>query len=306
MKIFVSGGAGFIGRNLVHSLLRDGNSVTIYDNFSNSTEDKISHLLQSGASVVKGDVTDYQNLLKSLNSFDFAIHLAAKISVEESIKSPELVNEVNVTGTINLLRACVAQKVRNIITASSAAVFGHKKDLPVSENSHLEPISPYGASKLSMEHYVQAFANTYDLNCVTLRFFNVYGNGQSDAYAGVITKFMKNITENKPPVIFGDGSNTRDFVWIEDVISSIRKAMEKIDNKKGICYNIASGKHVSINELAKLMLSVSGKKLDIQYKPPRKGDIYHSWTTISLAQKELGFSPKVGLKEGLGKLLESV
>lgn len=305
MKIFVTGGAGFIGSHLVDSLLKAENKVTIYDNLKNSSESRISHLLKNGASLVKGDVTDYQTLSQALAGFDCVVHLAAEIDVQESIKSPEHTHYVNVTGTVNLLRSCIAQKAQNVVAASSAAVFGNPKDLPLSENSQTAPISPYGASKLAIEHYMQAFSHSYDLNCITLRFFNVYGKGQSGPYAGVITKFMEKIAENKPLVIFGDGSNTRDFVSVEDVVQSIQNAIEKIEGKKGNFYNIASGKYTTIQDLAKLMISISGKTLSIEYKKPKKGDIQHSQTSISLAQREIGYFPRVQLKDGLEMLLKS-
>ena len=305
MKIFVTGGAGFIGGSLVNSLLSDGNQVTIYDNLKNSSKSKITHLLKKGASFVKGDITNYKSLLKAISGFDCVVHLAAQLEVQESIRSPEYTHNVNVTGTVNLLRASVSQKVQSVVTASSSAVFGNPQELPLSEKSQTIPISPYGASKLAAESYLQAFSHSYDLNGITLRFFNVYGEGQSRAYAGVITKFMNRIANNKPPVISGDGSNTRDFVWIDDVVQSILKAISKIGGKKGNFYNIASGKYVTIRDLANLMISISGKKLSIDYTAPKKGDILHSQTSIRLAQRDLGYTPRISLKEGLERLLKT-
>ena len=305
MKIFVTGGAGFIGRNLVEFLLQKGEDVTIFDNFSNSTEEKIFHLIKNGAKLVRGDITDYDSLLKALSGFDHVIHLAAKNSVQDSILHPEEITKVNVNGAVNLLLACVANKIRNVIATSSAAVYGSCDDLPLSENLYPNPISPYGASKLAVEYYLKAFANCYDMNCITLRPFNVYGLGQTGDYAGVITKFAQNIADDKPLVIFGDGSNTRDFVAIEDVIGSIHNAISKTDGKKGSVYNIASGEFVSIKNLAKLMISISGKNIDIIHNEAKKGDIKHSQATIFLAKKELGYVPKIKLKEGLQKLLKN-
>jgi len=306
MKIFVTGGAGFIGRHLVDSLLKTGNVVTIYDNFKNSSEGKVAYLLKNGASVVKGDVTDYDLLSKEIAGSDCAVHLAAEIDVQESIKFPQNTNHVNVTGTVNLLRACVSQKVRNVIASSSAAVFGNSKDLPLSENSQPSPITPYGASKLCIENYMQAFSNSFDLNCITLRFFNVYGQGQSETYASVITRFMEKIATNKPLVIFGNGTQTRDFVSVHDVVQSIQNAIKKIDGKRGNIYNIASGRYVSIQDLANLMLSISGKTLPIEYKESKKGDIRDSQTSIWLAQRELEYFPKGQLKDGLKMLLDDI
>lgn len=155
-----------------------------------------------------------------------------------------------------------------------------------------------------MEHYLQAFSNCYDLNCISLRLFNVYGSGQTSSYAGVITKFLQNIKQKKPLVIFGDGSNTRDFVSILDVVQAFDKSIKNMDNKKGRSYNIASGKYVSIKDLAQMMIDISGKKIPIVYKKPKKGDILHSQVSVWLAKKELGYTPQVKLKEGLEGLVK--
>lgn len=302
MKISVTGGAGFIGRHLVSSLLNNGYQVTIFDNFSNSSQNKITNLTENGAKFVKGDILDYKSVLKLVKGIDFVIHLAAKINVRESIAFPEKTHDVNVTGSLNLLRACVKQKVHNIVYASSAAVYGDCRTT-IKESSTTVPISPYGASKLATEHYMQAFSHSYKLNSISLRFFNVYGLGQSDSYAGVITKFMENIARNRTLEIFGDGYNARDFVAIEDVVQAIQKAIKNIDGKKGHYYNIASGKKITIKNLAKLMISLSGKNIQVMYKNPRKGDIRYSEASISLAKKELGYVPKIKLESGLKKLM---
>ena len=306
MKILVTGGAGFVGRHLVNSFLDKNHTVTIFDNLSNSNMSKVSNILKNGASFVKGDITDYTSILKHTRNVDFIIHLAAKINVNESVMFPELTHAVNVTGTLNLLRACIKNNVRHVIAASSAAVYGNSVKLPLSENSQTVPISPYGASKLAIEHYLQAFSNSYGINSISLRFFNIYGMGQSMAYAGVIEKFMERIQKNKPLVIYGDGKNTRDFISINDITRAVHFAMKKIADKKGNIYNIATSKSISINELAKLMLSISGKKLAIVHKNHKKGDIKHSQASIGLAKKELGYTPKVLLREGLENLMNEI
>ena len=305
MKIFVTGGAGFIGSALVKSLLEKNHEVIIFDNFSNSTEENISPLINKGSSLVRGDVTNYEDLAGSLDNCDLVVHLAAQISVEESIKKPEATHAINVDGTLNLLKACVANKVNKILAISSAAVYGQPKVLPLTEASQISPISPYGESKVAMEKHLEDFSSKHGIETISLRLFNVYGKGQTDAYAGVITKFMKNISENKPLIIFGNGSNTRDFISVNDVVASIHSAMKNIAGKQGNQYNIATGKSVSIKELAEMMLAISGKKLDIKYESPKKGDIMHSQTTIDLAQKELGFYPKTKLEDGMKQLLVS-
>lgn len=302
MKVFVTGGAGFIGSFLVESLLNKANQVTIFDDFSNSSQEKASLLAEKGATIIKGDIRNFEFLKKHLIGFDTVVHFAAKIDVDESIKYPEVTNDVNVKGSQNLLKACVDNNIKNIIGISSAAVFGIPKKLPLSEDSETIPLSPYGSSKLTMEHDFRNYSNSNDLNSIILRIFNVYGPGQTDAYAGVITKFLNNISENKPLIIFGDGSFTRDFVSVQDVVSAINCSIDNLDRKKAEIYNIASGKHVSIKEIADLMLSVSGKSLEIKHEPEKKGDIPHSQTLIDKAKQELGFSPSVNLKDGLTKL----
>ncbi len=305
MRFFVTGGAGFIGSSLVNSLLKNDHDVTIYDNFSNSSKEKISNLADLGASVIEGDITNYLSLEKALTNFEIVVHLAAKIDVDESFLKPEETQNVNVKGTMNLLQACVANKISNIVVASTAAIYGHTKKLPLDENSPPYPLSPYGESKVSMEKQLRDFSKTHNLNGVTLRFFNAYGKGQTSTYAGVITKFLNNIQENKPLVIYGDGSYTRDFIAIEDLVNSIECAISNIVGKRGNCYNIATGEHVSIKELAELMISISGKNLEIKYEPPKRRDLVHSQTTIELARHDLKFSPKINLKDGLKKLLGS-
>jgi len=305
MKIFVTGGAGFIGRHLVESLLKSDYHVTIYDNFKNSSEKQISNLVNRGVKVIRGDVTDYESILNAISGHDLVIHLAAEIDVQLSINNPAFVNKVNVEGTVNLLKACVRENVKNIIAVSSAAVYGEMKKLPILEDSPTKPLSPYGESKLSMENHLKEFSHSNDLNCVIFRIFNVYGVGQSIPYAGVITKFKENIEKDEVLKIFGDGNNTRDFVAIEDVVNSFHLAIEKLESKKGTIYNIATGTRISINDLAKMMISISGKKLHIEHTKPLEGEINHSQASISCAQTELDFFPKVTLREGLERLLKS-
>jgi UDP-glucose 4-epimerase len=305
MNVLVTGGAGFIGSALVAKLLENQNQVTIFDDFSNSSKEKISPLVGKGAKLVTGDITDYDTLERTLAGHDTLVHLAAKIDVQESMLKPELYHKVNVDGTKNLLEACIKKGVKNIVAASSAAVYGIPKTLPIAEGSQVLPLSPYGKTKVEMENLLKEYSQKSDLNCISLRFFNVYGEGQTDAYAGVITKFLQKIKEEKPLVIFGDGKNTRDFVFIDDVIESVLSALKNIEGKKGSVYNIGTGVYCTINELAELMLLISKKDLKIRHEPPIQGDIIHSQTSIDLVQKELGFNPKVELRKGLEKLFQS-
>ena len=306
MKFFITGGAGFIGRHLIASLLENNHDVTIYEDFSNSSEDNIKNICEHGALVIHGDLRDYSLLEKSLKDFDFVIHLSAKIDILESITNPEITNKVNVQGTINILKACAKNNIQNIIAASSAAIYGNPKIIPVTEDSVPNPVSPYGADKLSMEFYLRAFSNMYNLNTISLRFFNVYGKGQSNAYAGVITKFLKNIERNEPIKILGNGNNTRDYVFIDDLIHGILQAIKNIQGQRGNIFNLASGKSTSVNDLAFLMLKISKKKLEIIHKSPRPGDLLFSEVLISKAKEELQYNPKFNLELGLTKLFQEM
>jgi len=300
MKILVTGGAGFIGRHLVENLLKK-NEVTIFDNFSNSNETLISHLIKMGAKIIKGDITKLDEISNAAKNQEIIVHLAAIISVEESIKNPSKTFQINVDGTKNVIESCKKNNVKKIVIASSAAVYGEgvaKEKLK--EDAKLNPISPYGKSKLVMEQESIKFASKNKIDCVILRFFNIFGVGQSSEYAGVITKFIKKINENKSLEIFGDGMQTRDFISVLDVVNSINNA---ISSKNNGIFNIASGKSVKIKELAEIMISLSGKKLEIKYFPSKKGDIKFSQANISLAKEKLQYLPKFGLEE-IKKLLE--
>ena len=301
MKFLVTGGAGFIGKHIIAELLRDDHNITIFDNFSSSSKNDIVHLLENGVSLVTGDILDYDLLLKSMSNYDFVIHLAAQTSVEQSIVDPETTIDINVEGTVNVLKSCVKTNVKGLISTSTAAVYG-SSPTPISETSQPNPISSYGASKLVTEYNLQAFSRFFGLNCISLRLFNVYGNGQSSE-AVVIRKFLKNISKDLPLEIFGDGTQTRDFVHISDVIQAFYCAIKNIEAKRGEVYNIGSGKSTSINELASLLISSKGKDLQIIHKPERQGEVKFSKADISLAKTDINYSPEVSLRDGLASLV---
>jgi len=306
LKIFVTGGAGFVGRSLIKSLIEKNHNVTIFDNLSNSSENAIKPFLDK-VDFVKGDITNYDDISSNIMGSDVVIHLASKINVQESIEKPEITKKVNVYGTKNVLEACKENQITKIIAASSAAVYSDCDDSNVHlpENSKTVPISPYGESKLEMEKTVIDYAKKYDFNAVILRFFNIYGIRQSPEYVGVITKFLQKIQENKPLEIFGDGLQIRDFVSIYDVIDSIYDTISKMQGKRGSVYNIASGKSISINGLASLMISISGKNLNVLHSPAKKGDIRFSQADISQAKKDLDYQPQINLKDGIKNLIKS-
>ena len=302
MKFFITGGAGFIGRHLVAKLLHDKHEITIFDNFSSSSKNDITHLLEDGVGLVTGDILDYDLLLKSMPNYDFVIHLAAQTSVSQSVANPKTTADIIVDGTVNVLKSCVKTNVKNIIFSSSAAVYGNSINTLLAENAQLSPLSSYGASKLVAEYNLLAFSKLFGLNCISLRLFNVYGNGQSSE-AGVIRKFLKNISEDAPIEIFGDGVQSRDFVHVSDVIQAFYCAIRNIEAKRGEVYNIGSGTATSINELASLLISSKGKDLQVIHKPALEGEIKDSKADISLAENDIGYSPQVSLSDGLANLV---
>ena len=294
MKIIVTGGAGFIGKHLVEFLITKGINVTIFDNFSNSKKNSIRYLKNQGVKIIEGDITKIQDIVNAVKDQDMVIHLAAKISVEESIKNSSETFYTNVDGTKNVLIACKKNHIKKMIVSSSAAVYGESlPNLKLTEKSETHPISPYGESKIMMEYEIKKLVEKYNVNCIILRFFNIFGIGQSSEYAGVITKFIKKIEMNEPLEIFGDGMQTRDFVSIKDIVNSIYDAMK---NGKNGTYNIASGKGITIKKLAELMISLSKKDLKIIYIDTKKGDIRFSEADISLAKNELQYLPKYGVE----------
>ncbi|WP_255465295.1 NAD-dependent epimerase/dehydratase family protein [Nitrosopumilus sp. b3] len=303
MKILVTGGAGFIGKHLVKSLLEKDQLVTIFDNFSNSTKDSVSHLIDIGAKVIEGDITKPLDILNAVKDQEIVIHLAAKISVSESINNPTETFRVNVDGTNNVLIACEKNNVKKLIVSSSAAVYGDSiQGVKLTEESSMNPISPYGESKVKMEQKIKGFVSKHSIHCIILRFFNIYGIGQSSEYAGVITKFIEKIKENKPLEIFGNGLQTRDFVAICDVVNAINSTL--LYNKSGT-FNIASGKTITVKDLAEQMILWSGKKLGIQYLPEKNEDIKYSQADITMAKNHLTYSPKFELKEGVQELINN-
>ena len=303
MKILITGGAGFIGKYLVKYLLEKGENVSILDNFSNS--DKKSTILfeKNGVKIFEGDITNFDDVSKATKDQEIVIHLAAKISVLESIKNPAETFRINVNGTKNLLAICKNNNIKKVIIASSAAVYGEgDKKIKVKEEKKKNPISPYGESKMKMEEEIEKNNSSNEMDYIILRFFNIYGIGQTSEYAGVITKFLEKIKKNQSLTITGDGTQIRDFVSISDVICSINNAIGY--NKSGI-FNIASGNEITINELANLMIELSGKKLDIKNMADKQGEIKYSQANILLAKQKLGYVSKINLKEGIKKLLEN-
>ena len=302
--VLVTGGAGFIGSHLVDRLVCCGYGVRVIDDLSSGKLENIRGHVESGkVEFVEGDIRDVSVVERCVKDVDVAVHLAALISVPFSVEHPKVTFDVNVTGTLNLLRACAEAKVERFVFASSCAVYGEPEYLPVDEEHPTNPISPYAESKLAAEQYCLGFNERELLSAVVLRFFNVYGVGQAvNDYSGVITKFIERCREGLPLVVYGDGTQTRDFVNVSNVVDAILLAMEK-NGAEGEIFNVGFGRAVSVQELAETVLETAGVDLEIRHDKPRLGDIKHSYADVSKAEKLLGYRPTVSLKAGLLKLL---
>lgn len=300
MKAVVTGGAGFIGSHLVEALLAQDYQVAVIDDLSSGKLNNIKELL-SRIQFEQGSVSDFPLLKELLRNADYVFHLAAIASVPKSIDDPRASHEVNATGTINVLLAALQNKVKKIVFSSSAAVYGDVTTLPVKEEMTPCPLSPYAAGKLAAESYCQVFSHVYQLPTVSLRYFNVYGPRQDpkSQYAAVVPRFISSALEGKPPTIFGDGEQTRDFISVKDAVDAALLAA-----RSDMCgvFNISSGEGVSINRLAELIIKLTGKKLKPIHQEERDGDIKHSLADISRA-RAFGFEPRYSLEGGLAETL---
>ena len=298
MNCLVTGGAGFIGSNLVEFLVKDGHEVTVLDDLSSGYRE---NLLQCewGEKIrfLQGDVRDEGLLREATRNQEAVFHLAASVGNKRSIEHPLLDADINVMGTLKVLEAARFSGCRKVVFSSSAGIFGELKTLPIEENHPVEPDSPYGCTKLCAEKLCLAYAKLYDLEAVALRYFNVYGPRQRfDAYGNVIPIFVFQILRGEPIRIFGDGEQTRDFVHVRDVVQANVKAA--LSRGVSGAFNIASGTRITINALVEL-LREAGLRPQVRMAPPRPGDVRHSLADLTRARTSLGYEPSVGLAEGL-------
>lgn len=306
----ITGGAGFIGSHIVEELVRQGKSVRVLDNFFSGKWENLRHLI-SRIELTQGDIRSPHVCEAAVKGVSFVSHQAALGSVPLSIEDPVLTNEVNVSGTLNLLMAARKAGVKRFVFASSSAVYGDTPELPKRESMKTEPASPYALSKLTAETYCRIFTELYGLPTVALRYFNVFGPRQDEAgqYAAVIPKFCLALAREAVPVIFGDGQQTRDFCFVENVVNANLQAFESGAEAWGKTFNIACQKLMSLNELLAALqagIKAAGVPLKLQrvrYEPTRLGDIKDSLADYSLARAHLGFEPKIGVVEGLKKTL---
>ncbi len=296
MRILVTGGAGFIGSHLVDRLIKENHKVVVIDNLTTGKKENVN----PQADFYNLDICDFEKIKPLFENIDFVFHLAAIPRVPVSVEDPVGTSKVNILGTINVFKAAIEAKVKRIIFASSSSVYGNQEKLPFKEDMKPNPVSPYALQKLVGEQFAKLFTKLYGIPIISLRYFNVYGpriDFNSD-YSLVIGKFLKQKAEGKPLTIFGDGEQTRDFCYIDDVVDATIKAMESEKLKGGEVINIGSGKSYSINYLADL---IGGKK---EYLAPRKGDVKHTQADITLAKKLLAWQPKISFEEGLKKVQE--
>ena len=301
----VTGGCGFIGSHIAEALVEQEQIVIIYDDLSSGYERNIAGF-RDKITFIEADIRDVRALTDAMQGVDYVFHEAAMVSVFDSVERPVENHDINITGTLNVLVAARECDVKRVVVASSAAVYGDDPALPKTEEMIPCLESPYALAKIVNEHYMRVFANLYGLEAVVLRYFNVYGPRQDPGsmYSGVIAKFSDDILADRNPTVFGDGLQTRDFIFVRDVVEANLLAMNNRDLGKGEVFNIATGRRTSLLDLLNVLKDLVGKNVNPQIKDARRGDVRHSVADISRAQRELGFTPRYDIREGLGELLE--
>ena len=307
MKYLVTGGAGFIGSNIVERLLERGDYIRVIDNFATGKRSNIENFISS-IDLIEGDLRSYHTVLEAVMGVDVILHQAALPSVPRSIKDPITSNEVNISGTLNLLEASVKSNVKRFVYASSSSVYGDNPTLPKKEDMRENPLSPYSVSKLAGEKYCKVFSMIYGLETICLRYFNVFGYRQdpNSQYSAVIPKFIKAILADESPVIYGDGSQSRDFTFISNVVDANLLAASAKVNTGNIVVNCACHRQLTLLDLVQKINEITGKRIEPIFEKPRPGDVKHSFADISLAEEKLGYVPKISFEEGLKYTIESL
>ncbi|HVO58099.1 MAG TPA: SDR family oxidoreductase [Dongiaceae bacterium] len=299
MRYVVTGGAGFIGSNTVDELVRRGESVVVLDDLSAGKEENLAEV-RNKITFIKGSINDLEIVRRAMQEADYVLHLAARTSVPRSVKDPIETNRVNIEGTLNVLVAARDMRVKRVVFAASSSAYGETPLLPKTETMHPEPISPYGVTKYAGELYAQMFGRVYGLQNVSLRYFNVFGPRQDPGspYSGVLSKFCSAFLDATEPVVFGDGEQTRDFTYIENVVQANLLACTA-EGASGRAINVGTGARISLNQTLGLLREISGKNLEAKYEPARDGDIRDSQADVTLAREILGYEPTVDFAEGL-------
>jgi len=299
MRYLVTGGAGFIGSNVVDELVRRGHDVVVLDDLSTGKESNLAGV-RSKIDFRVGGVTDLAAVQSACHRADYVIHLAARMSVVKSVEDPLETNHVNVDGTLKVLVAARDAKVRRFVFAASCSVYPEAPTEASIEAMLPEPITPYGVAKYVGELYARVFGRAYGLENACIRYFNVFGPRQdpTSQYSGVLSRFLLAILQNEPPVVYGDGEQSRDFIYIADVVDEMLLACEA-SGASGKVFNGASGVRITLNEVLKKLEKITGERVQARYEPARTGDIRDSLADISLARKVLGYEPRVPFEEGL-------
>jgi UDP-N-acetylglucosamine 4-epimerase len=309
LSFLITGGAGFIGSNLVEYLIRNNaGKVRVLDNLSTGFAKNISPFTgKSNFEFIEGDIRDVNTCISSCHGIDFVSHQAALGSVPRSIKDPQSTHAVNSTGFLNMIVAARDAKVKRFVYASSSSVYGDHPGLPKKESETGNPLSPYAVSKKTNELYAKVFAETYNMEVIGLRYFNVFGPNQSPegAYAAVIPLFMQGVLENKSPFIDGDGEQTRDFTYVENAVqANILAFLTKDKNALNKIFNVAVGERVTVNNLFNIVAALVNSDLKPEYRGTRPGDVRDSLADISAAKKFIGYNPEIRIEEGLKRTLE--
>jgi nucleoside-diphosphate-sugar epimerase len=298
-RYLVTGGAGFIGSNIAEALVKRGEEVVVLDNLSTGSKENL-RAVKRDVRFVKGDIRDAETVGRALSGVDYVLHEAALASVPRSIEDPVLVTDVNVRGTLIMLEGARRAGVKRFIYAASSSAYGDTETLPKVEHMSPKPLSPYAASKLAGEHYCAVYAHSYGLSTLSLRYFNIFGPRQDpkSQYAAVIPIFISQLLAGKQPTIFGDGEQSRDFTYIDNVVdANIRASL--CEKARGQTVNVACGSRYALNELLTRMNETLGCSIEARYAPPRAGDVKHSQADISAAQQLIGYSVSVSFEEGL-------
>ncbi|MCX6996691.1 MAG: NAD-dependent epimerase/dehydratase family protein [Kiritimatiellaeota bacterium] len=300
----ITGGCGFIGSHIAEALVAEGHAVRVFDNLATGCLENLGGFADR-VEFVRGDIRDPAALQAALRGIEFVFHEAALVSVAISVKDPEENDAINIRGTLNVLQAARAAGAKRVVLASSAAIYGNNPDLPKREEMLPEPESPYALGKLAGEHYLRLFRSLYGLQTVVLRYFNVFGPRQDarSMYSGVISKFAADLQAGRTPTIFGDGGQTRDFVFVKDVVQANLLAMRSDRVGRGETFNVATHTPCTLLDLLALLQKLTGRSGPPRFEAERAGDIRHSCADISKAQRVLGYQPQFRLEDGLCALL---
>lgn len=306
MKYLVTGGAGFIGSNIVSELLKQGQQVVVLDNFATGKRENILPLMKNeNLTMIEGDLRSFHIVRSAVKGVDYILHQGALPSVPRSINDPITSNDVNILGMLNILEAAKEFGVKRVITASSSSIYGNSETLPKVESMPVNPLSPYALTKYAQERYCQIFSQIYGLETVALRYFNVFGPNQdpTSQYSAVIPKFIKLIMADKEPVIYGDGSQSRDFTFVENNVWANIQACTA-PKAAGQVINIACGERYTLIDLVNMINEILGKHIEPKFEKDRAGDVKHSLAGIDKAKDLLGYEVKVDFREGLKRTVE--